>query len=235
MASQEDIFRQQVVTLLSRCNNDVPTLIKAVTRSLNECGRSDVRAEVDGTGTVVTVAQSPYHVSAHLTNFQSSLERLVMDAKKELAAIVPPITTAKVAAAAAGVSNAQAPGGAASTSDARNFIVLGSTSSATPNASASTKPANPQRTASPKGNAKGSIADGGHHRRSFVNSHNPRDNLPNSKYNGNYLLFRYGGKYPKHANYGFYRRYGFEGQGAATSEFHNLPSGQKPDQSRLYA
>lgn len=224
MATQEDIFRQQVVTLLSRCNNDVPTLMKSITRSLNECGRSDVRADVDSTGTVITVAQSPFHVSAHMTNFQNSLERLVADAKRELAAIVPPITSAARSSTAVTTSATMvAPAAGASTV-------------------AALPPAPPSletviaRTHSPSklqhpSNASHSFP---HAHRSFKNSKNPRDSLPTSQFNGNYLLFRYGGKYPKHANYGFYRRFGAEGQGAATSEFHNFPGGQHPDRSHIY-
>lgn len=239
MATQEDIFRQQVVTLLSRCNNDVPTLMKSIARSLNECGRSDVRADVDSTGTVVTVAQSPYHVSAHMTNFQNSLERLVADAKKELASIVPPITTS----AARGTTSDTKSGGSVPAKPPSTHQTSGSVdvqrvvtgNVASPPTSSSDLAAH-RRTLSPSSKPMPrSVSPNDHHRRCFAHSKNPRDNLPTSKYNGNYLLFRYGGKFPKHANYGFYRRYGCEGQGAATSEFHNLPTGQRPDHSHMYA
>ena len=44
-------------------------------------------------------------------------------------------------------------------------------------------------------------------------------------------LRRYGGAYPKHGNYDFYRRYGAAGQGAVTAEYHNKPNGDDPVRS----
>lgn len=227
MATQEDIFRQQVVTLLSRCNNDVPTLMKSIARSLNECGRSDVRADVDSTGTVITVAQSPFHVSAHMTNFQNSLERLVADAKRELAAIVPPMTTAgRAANPTATVSSTLST--AKTTATTASGVISTSEQTIITTTVGATRDQSPAKTKSSK------LPDP-HAHRCFKNSKNPRDTLPTSQFNGNYLLYRYGGKFPKHGNYGFYRRYGYEGQGAVTSEFHHLPGGQRPDGSHLYA
>ena len=52
--------------------------------------------------------------------------------------------------------------------------------------------------------------------------------LPVSDYNGNYILRRYGGCFPPHARYRFYRRFGMTGQGASSSEYHNLPLGDAP-------
>jgi hypothetical protein len=226
MATQEDVFRQQVVTLLSRCNNDVPTLMKSIARSLNECGRSDVRADVDSTGTVITVAQSPFHVSAHMTNFQNSLERLVADAKRELASIVPP-TTMPGRAAPTAVASTTTKATSGTPLVPQNAIP--SVTQTTTTAAATSRAQSP-----PPTTGGGNKSIDSHAHRSFKNSRNPRDTLPTSQFNGNYLLFRYGGKFPKHGNYGFYRRYGCEGQGAVTSEFHHLPGGQRPDRSHLY-
>lgn len=218
MSSAEDIFRQQVITLLSRCNNDVPTLLKSITRSLNESGRNDVRVELDPTGTVVTVAQSPYHVSAHQTTFQQTLQSIVNDAKAKLAAIVPPKETLSRAS-----DRLASPKPSAASTAAAPQIVAPAVQSATPFVASASKPRS--------GSAASRCATA--QRRSFAQrSLSPQADsrgLSASSYsNGNYLIRRYGGHFPAHANYGFYRRYGAQGRGAATSEFHNLPMGVRP-------
>lgn len=69
-----------------------------------------------------------------------------------------------------------------------------------------------------------------HHRRCFpyTDRDEKRESFPTSNYNGNFLLRRYGGCFPPHARYEFYRQYGMSGQGAASSEHHNLPMGEAP-------
>lgn len=54
------------------------------------------------------------------------------------------------------------------------------------------------------------------------------DEFPTSNFAGNYLLKRYGGCFPPHCQYSFYRKYGEYGQGAVTSEYHNFPAGKHP-------
>lgn len=233
----EDIFRQQVVTLLNRSNNDLPTLLKNVARCLNESGRSDVHFDVDSSGTLIKMSQSPYHVNSHMTTFQQTLDALVADAKKKLAGIVPPKETGLTRSVSSLSSPRMASRAATpsrSTASPVNAVPSTGVASTTvePVSQAVTAPKNPilHTTQSPKKVARQSF-------RSQSANHTRRrspDVLPTSKYNGNYILYRYGGSFPKHANYGFYRRYGLEGRGAATSDRHNLPLGVAPDKSTVH-
>jgi hypothetical protein len=54
------------------------------------------------------------------------------------------------------------------------------------------------------------------------------DEFPTSDFSGNFILRRYGGCFPPHCQYSFYRKYGEVGQGAASSEYHNFPAGRHP-------
>lgn len=54
------------------------------------------------------------------------------------------------------------------------------------------------------------------------------DEFPTSNFAGNYILKRYGGCFPEHCHYSFYRKYGEHGQGAVSSEYHNFPAGRHP-------
>jgi hypothetical protein len=54
------------------------------------------------------------------------------------------------------------------------------------------------------------------------------EELPTSRFCGNFLLRRWGGAFPPHCHYDFYRRYGEFGIGAASAEYHNFPAGRHP-------
>ncbi len=54
------------------------------------------------------------------------------------------------------------------------------------------------------------------------------EEFPTSNYSGNFILKRYGGCFPEHCHYSFYKKYGEFGMGAATSEYHNFPAGRHP-------
>lgn len=68
-----------------------------------------------------------------------------------------------------------------------------------------------------------------HYRRCFPRTarDDTYDELPTSRFSGNYILRRYGGCFPEHCHYSHYRKYSEFGLNT-TSEFHNYPAGRHP-------
>ena len=54
------------------------------------------------------------------------------------------------------------------------------------------------------------------------------DEYPTSQFAGNFILRRYGGNFPPHCQYDFYKKYGERGLGARSSEYHSFPGGRHP-------
>lgn len=245
-SSEEDIFRQQVLTLFSRSNHDVSTLMKGITRALNTSGRTDVTCTVDDQGISSTLTQSQFHsTTASKMNFQLTLDRIANEARERILAANP------AAIAAKGIRVTSPPPAVKTTTTTTTTSTTATTTTPAPAAgtttattSMTTKPELVLQHAMVKVSKKlrsmsaGPTSSGPkppHHKSFRKEPVEVSSAFPTSKYNGNYLLQRYGGQFPKHGNYGFYRRYGTEGRGAATSATHNMPNGLKPDTSIVYS
>ena len=216
MATQEDEIRAQVLSLFSACNNDLRILQERIVRSLQQTGRHDVKLDQDGAGSVMVVSQSKQHARGHMS-FKQQLDEMHLD------------KAAKKAQARIGEIEIQASPSMEIT-DFDTFRKREGRSSSPKG----------RRTASAGGRANHSGASYRQHlegsRRCFKRSEKDlkREAFPTSKFTGNYILQRYGGAFPPHGNYGFYRRYGLEGRGAASAEYHNFPNGERPDPHVIY-
>jgi hypothetical protein len=202
----EEMMRAQVLTLFSRCDHNVPLLIDRIVKALQDSGRHDLRFETDANGAVVTVAQSTRHAPQKpSTDFLQAVD-LRLDPTRT-GGIEDPMAAVRRANKQIAALDAHASTGAMTSAEERAL----------------------------HGSAYHGLGGPYPHRaphRSFPET-TKADKLasfPTSPYNGNYLLRRYGGAFPAHGNYGFYRRYGAAGQGARTAEYHNMPNGLTPDQ-----
>ena len=337
MTTVEDITRAQVLTLFSRCGNDVPTLLRTVGRCLQEIGRTDVRVEADNNGTFVCVSQNAAYAK-RTSVFQQQVEGLAAQAKATVASFkqAPPYPTPQSTTTASALGGAVRPTGvpplvgapaapslvsaplptsivgsltspvanapalytsnigvpalasqqfsqpppavsamtvvASAPPPAASIVTAGSSpqlpaavaSAAVPSYFSSPAPAPAAQAASttslanpPMGqkllstaatvptsvtapSSTTAVASPSQQKKRSSSAkpkcfpaENQRD-YPTSNYNGNYQLRRFGGDFPSHCNYGFYRRYGTEGQGAVSAEFHNSPGGGRPNRSHLY-
>jgi hypothetical protein len=203
--ANDEMLRAHILTLFGRSDHDVPKLMDRIVRTLQDAGRNDLRFETDANGAVVTVAQSTRHAPAkHRTDFMTAVENRL-----------DPTRTGGIPGPQSAIDRVN-----------REIAAMDEPSMAT-NATTATS-------SSMNRSMEGTAAGGAYpHRtpyRSFPASESDRkrEGFPTSKYNGNYLLRRYGGAFPKHGEYGFYRRYGAAGQGAVTAEFHNRPNGDSP-------
>ena len=203
--SNDDMLRAHILTLFGRSDHDVPKLMDRIVRTLQDAGRTDLRFETDANGAVVTVAQSTRHAPAkHRTDFMTGVESRL-----------DPTRTGGIPGPQSAIDRAN-----------REIAALDEPSGTTNLTSMTTSSAN-------RSTRSGVIGGAYPHKtpyRSFPHTaaDTKRDEFPTSRYNGNYLLRRYGGAYPKHGNYDFYRRYGAAGQGAVTAEYHNKPNGDNP-------
>uniref|UniRef100_A0A7S1M5Q2 Uncharacterized protein n=1 Tax=Neobodo designis TaxID=312471 RepID=A0A7S1M5Q2_NEODS len=206
--TNDDMLRAHILTLFGRSDHDVPKLMDRIVRTLQDAGRNDLRFETDANGAVVTIAQSTRHAPAkHRTDFMSGVE-----------ARLDPTRTGGIPGPQSAIDRVN-----------REIAALDEPSGTTARLTSGTS--------SSLNRSQGVPAGGAYpHRtpyRSFPETaaDEKRASFPTSRYNGNYLLRRYGGAYPKHGNYDFYRRYGAAGQGAVTAEYHNKPNGDDPVRS----
>jgi predicted transcriptional regulator len=205
MSSADDIVRAQVVSLFSRCENDVPRLVRTITRALNEVGRRDVSHSVSDDGASVTISQSL--TNSKKTSLQETLDRLVSDAKRQLA---------EYAAKSAALKPQE---------NSKGSKIATQHPSTAPRAELS---AAAMPTPSDVAHKVRVGREGSAKYRTFPKGPKERKELPSSNFNGNMLLRKYAGPVPPHQRYGFYRRFGYDGRGGATSEFHNKPNGERP-------
>jgi hypothetical protein len=212
MATKDDEIRGQVLSLFSACDNDVRLLLERTVRALQEAGRHDIKLDKDGSGAVFVVSQGASHARGHLS-FKQQLEQMQVNKAAEKAKKrIEEITVNAV--------------------DGLNVPTFEQFQQEQKRARSAAKLRG--QSADKKDLEYRKHLEGG--KRCFEQTE--RDlklaSFPTSKYSGNYTLFRYGGAFPPHANYGFYRRYGSDGRGAAGAEFHNFPNGERPDTQHIY-
>lgn len=198
MSADEDLRRGQVLSLYSRCDNDLALMMERIVRVLQEAGRHDIKIGVESDGAMITVTQAHRHSRVGGTNdFLRRLNQQLDSSRpgvadpKRMRELINAIVTGKAEPAAAGV------------------------------------PAEAQLSEKPH-------RSGFHRCFPLTEKDRKLRSFPTSRYSGNYLLQRYGGAFPQHGNYGFYRRYGLDGRGAASADLHNFPGGDAPDTDVLF-
>lgn len=192
----DDAFRAQVLTMYASSDSNLQLMLERIVRSLQDCGRNDVRMQGDSTGAIFTIAQAARYIHG-VPSFAERLERIA------------PSIQAEVDAARLRIESIAIP----------DLPVAG-----------------------PAGAAARHRGDSPRHHGSakyrcfpLTEKDLKRQAFPTSRYSGNYTLQRYGGAFPPYCNYGFYSRYGYDGRGAVSAEFHNFPSGSRPPQDHIYA
>ena len=207
--SAGDVQRAQVLSLFSQCDNDVKKLQETIVRSLQESGRRDIKIQTDNGGAIMVVSQAKAHARGH-TSFAQKLQD--MQVEKEGAEAMKRINAIQIDT----LAGVEIPDGSS---------IL-----------------NPDSAAGKRGPKRGASTvewrqhlEGSKHCFARTEKDYKLGAFPTSKYSGNHILRRYGGAFPKHGNYGFYRKYGTDGRGAASAEFHNFPNGDRPDTSTLYS
>ena len=218
---KEIALESEVQMLFNSCGGDAIKLIEVIGKVLRTNGREDVSVHTDAQGTLVSLAQAPQFAlnrnrqAAFLSSLDNIIKRSEKDVamhKERMAAHLPTATTEEEFL-----------------KEVKSSIRFG--------------PSDPHR-GQPStlvtcacSAQRLSRLDDSHRPKCFQRPHDDNatyEGYPTSKYNGNYHLRRYGGKFPQHCNYGFYRRYGLKGQGAVTAGAHNYPAGAPPQPDSIY-
>jgi len=202
MPNSEDVLKAQILTLFGRCDHDVSLLLERVVRALQDAGRTDLRFELDGHGSVMTVAQSTrFAPDRHRAPFATALE-------------------AKLDASRVGVHNPKDPLSKANRQLSKHGEGGLSSDPSEHHSAGSARDAIRQRR----------IHDEVHRCFPRTDIDEKLEAFPASPYNGNFLLRRWGGAFPDHCRYEHYRKFGEFGQGAKTAEYHNFPCGLPPQE-----
>lgn len=211
LVMDDDEFRAAVLHLFVASDSNLRTFLQRTVRALQEVGRSDIRVQPDTTGAVFTLAQA----GRHATGGGTFLERLNL---------IAPTLQAEAHAARMAIGSICIPDAAEIDAAMRAHQ------------RALELETNQDKEGAPPDGRGGTAQSPPARRRCFPRTEKDakRESFPTSKYVGNYQLFRYGGAFPPHANFGFYSRYGYDGRGAASSEFHNNPGGERPHRDRIY-
>lgn len=226
MYTAEEGVRQDVTALYNKCGNDLNKMIEAIGTTLHEtAGREDIKVYADGNGSLISITQAPQYAlqNNRQSAFLRSLDEIMEKTRKELLTHKERL-------------NRELP---------YNYQ----------NHEEFKKDVQSSMLQNPDSHHIYPVifAKGAHRSRSNFSSSvkgipdevKPRcfprtakdddyAGLPTSNYNGNYTLRRYGGSFPEHANYGFYRKYGLKGKGATTAERHNFPAGSPPRTSTKF-
>ena len=220
--AREVSLEADVQALYNVCGKDAIKLVEVVGKVLKNNGREDVSVHSDAQGTLVSLAQAP-QFAAHRnrqTAFLSSLDDIMRQSQKDVAKhkqrMADHLPTAKNDEEFLKEVRAAINTGRPDPHRDQPSTLISCACSA-------------QRL---------SRLDDSHRPKCFQRSQTDDaeyGGYPTSNYNGNYHLRRYGGKFPKHCNYGFYRRYGLNGQGAVSAGAHNYPMGSAPQPDSIYS
>ena len=83
--SAEEITRSQVLSLFGRCNHDVGTLLDTIARGLHNAGRRDIQVHPDVNGNDIIVSQAPRHATKKgFATFVDSLEAITSQTMRDI-------------------------------------------------------------------------------------------------------------------------------------------------------
>eukprot|EP00744_Colponema_vietnamica_P010430 GILI01014738.1.p1 GENE.GILI01014738.1~~GILI01014738.1.p1 ORF type:complete len:248 (-),score=17.52 GILI01014738.1:70-813(-) len=210
----EEGIRQDVTSLFNKCGNDLSKMMEAIGTTLHEsAGREDIKVYSDPNGALISVTQAPQYAlqQNRQSAFLRSLDEIMEKTWKELQGHKDKL-------------NRELPNSYQSQDDFKRDVQTAMMSKPDVHHFATHKTSSRSASCCVKGTPDELKP------RCFPRTakDDEYEGLPTSNYNGNYTLRRYGGSFPQHANYGFYRKFGLRGQGATTSERHNFPIGSAP-------